>query len=213
MSWTDEQWAAFVSILRLGFASKTPMGPDEDNVYRMLLEHVPPAEAHAAVLRLVAGGQALRPQPGEIMAAVLHDPGTPTFEEMCALVFGSRGALSLKPTPRGLWLEGERETATRELVDAFLATAHPLVRSFVNTFGVGKLRRLPIDEVRSEDAHGRMTDEAKWAKRELKDDWDRHVATWDGREVAAVAAGSTGTGLRRVEPLAALGLNRREITP
>ncbi len=148
---------------------------------------------------------AFAPSIGDVLSQLTSDPADPTFDEMVAVVFGRDGILHLRPAPRGLWREGEREAATSELVEERLEHVHPLIRAFVCTYGLRRLRKLPIDAAPGEDASGRWEDEGKWARKELRDAWVAHVAAFDGREVAALAFGQRSEGLRRLDPLAAIG--------
>lgn len=81
-----------------------------------------------------------------------------------------------------------------------LAREHPLVGSFVKRQGWDRLRLLPLDD----------PDWGEKTRRELREAWDRHVETFDGREVAALASGDRD-GLRQLDPLAALGAKPLQI--
>jgi hypothetical protein len=198
---TADEWAQ-LSARIVAWWPATKWEPESFAIWFEDLEQHDAGVVRAALGELRQQPGAFAPSIGDVLSRLRSDPGRPTFDEMFALVFGPRGALSLQPPVRGRWMEGERAAAVRELVDEFLKDCHPLVSSFVRTMGVGKLRCLPVDEVRGDDG----SDHGKWAKKQLRDAWDEHVRTWDGREVAAVAQGTDREGLRRVDPLAALGI-------
>lgn len=185
MAWTQEQWEPFVSILRHGFVAKDRLTEAEENVYAVLLDKVDPAGAVQALTEMVLAGRALRPKPGEIVAAMRADPSTPTFEEMFALLFSQRGALAA----RGI--EGTR---------ARLVGMHPLVVAFAERHGIQRLKELPVHD----------PDTGHWRCDELKEWWTDHLEASAQRDTAALAGGSTGSGdLARFDPLAALGIARR----
>lgn len=204
MPWTDPQWAMFCSILKRGFAAKDPFTTDDANVYRLLLDDVDPEGAMAAVKAIVLEGQALRPRPGEIVARVRRDPGKPTFEEAFALIFGPRGVLAARPGNGGPVTynsQAERRQAENTAALERAADLHPLVASFVQRQGVTRLRELPVVD----------PDFGEIRRKELRDAWDRHCEAMDGRDVAALASGDrSALGLRKLDPLAALGLKADE---
>lgn len=211
MAWAQEQWEPFVSILRHGFAAKDRLTEAEENVYAVLLDKIDPSDAVQALTEMVLAGRALRPKPGEIVATIRRDPAVPTFEEFCALVFGPKGLLTLQPPPRGRWLGDEKANAVRELVNARLEQMHPLVGAFVARVGLGKLRQLPVEASSFVGESGSWENEAKWALKELRESWDRHVEASDGREVA-VRSGRGG--LHSHNPLDVLGTPvRPELEP
>lgn len=78
---------------------------------------------------------------------------------------------------------------------------HPLVLAFVERQGPQRLRTLPLED--PEWGHRHRTD--------LQRAWEAHVDAFDGREVAALAAGTGQDGLHRLDPLAALTGPRREL--
>lgn len=197
MSWTEPQWAAFVSVLQRGFASREPFTDQDAAVYRLLLEGVPPERAMAALREMVAGRVVYRPRPGEIVGYIHHDPGAPTFAEALALIYGTGGVLAAQP-PLGPCSEAQRARAQLEAAATRAGRMHPLVGGFIRTQGLERLRRLPLEDAE----YGGIK------RAELKRDWEEFVAASEGRQVVALAA-SNGNGngeLRRLDPLAALGV-------
>jgi hypothetical protein len=59
---------------------------------------------------------------------------------------------------------------------------------------------MPVDAPGTADGPGH----GHWARKELREAWDRHVDASDGRELAVLASGGR-LGLRQLDPLAALG--------
>lgn len=68
---------------------------------------------------------------------------------------------------------------------------HPLIESFVQRQGVDRLGQLPLDD----PTWGEKT------RRDLRGAWIEHVETWNGREIAALAAGGSP---RRLDAAASL---------
>jgi hypothetical protein len=72
---------------------------------------------------------------------------------------------------------------------------HLLIRPFIERQGIDRLQRIPIDDP-----------DWGWKHRgELEEAWDAHVEAFDGRQVAALAAGRPD-GLRQLDPVAAMSL-------
>lgn len=203
MSWTDEQWSMFTSIISRGFAARDPFTQDDSRVYRLLLDTVDPDGALQAVRELVLEGQALRPKPGEIVARCRRDPSVPTFEEAYRLIFGPGGILTARPASNGPLTYGS-DAERRQLYDQAALTKagnfHPLVATFVERQGIGHLRTLPVDD----------PDYGELRRKELRDSWDRHLVAMDGRDAAALAAAGdrSALGMRQFDPLAALGIEK-----
>lgn len=198
MSWTDQQWAMFTAILSRGFAARDPFTAEDSDVYRLLLDGVDPDAALRAIREIVLDGQALRPRPGEIVKRAKADRSLPTFEEAYRLIFGPGGILRAQPAITRWANEGERGRLFNEAAAERAAMMHPLVGSFVARQGLDRLRTLPVDD----------PDYGEVRRKELREAWDRHVAASDGREVAALAAGTGRSGLRQLDPMVAL-----DITP
>lgn len=217
MPWPDDEWAQFIAVLTRGFAARDPFTDADAAVYRLLLDAVEPAAALRAVQELVLEGQTMRPKPGEIVERVRRDRGQPTFDEACRLMFGRGGVLTARPRG-GRYVddaedvpEAERRTAEqkrwadeRDVIRQALAEVHPLVAAFVERQGFDRLRLLELDD----------PDYGALRRRELEQAWDRHVEAFDGREVAALAAGGDRRGqLARLDPLAALGRGPTPVRP
>ncbi|MCU1500617.1 MAG: hypothetical protein JWM47_4570 [Acidimicrobiales bacterium] len=203
MPWTDEQWDVFTTILQRGFVAKDPFTEADAGVYRILLDTVDPDAAMQSVREIVLEGKALRPKPGEIVARVNRDTGRPTFEEAFRLIYGRGGILASTPHRAGAVLTYATEAERRRLYDQAAidraAELHPLVGAFVVRQGVARLRELPVND----------PDYGELRRKELHTAWDAHVDAFASREVVALAAGGdTRSGLRQLDPLAALGLHQ-----
>lgn len=194
MAWTEDQWAAFQSLLQHGFAARDPLTVEQIGVYRVLLDAVEPVAATTALQELVLEGQVHRPKPGEISARVRRDVSAPTFDEAFVLIFGRGGALKAR-RPAGVYADGAAMArADDEAAMARLEGKHPLVMSFVQRQGLDRLRQMPVDD----------PDEGMWRRKELREAWELHVDAFDGREVTAIAAGTGREGMRQLDPLAGL---------
>jgi hypothetical protein len=178
VSWGAAEWDAFAGLVEEGW----PGTFDDDAAasWRVLLDGTAPGVAVTALRRLLYSGRTFYPRPAvsDLLAELRHDASAPTFDEALVLL---RRALS-------------HSTGDREALDAL--QAQPLVGAFAQRQGTQRLRMLPVDD----------PDWGEKTRRELREAWDRHVDAFDGREVAALAAG-TGE-LRQLDPLAALQLAR-----
>lgn len=178
MSWDERTWDAFCGLLEEAW----PGDFDDATArsWRVLLDPVSPEQATVALRRLLLEGRRFRPSVSELLGAVRENPGRPTFEE--ALVLMRRAVSRADDTPGAL---------------ACLAD-QPLVASFLERRGVPQFRVLPVDD----------PDWGEKTRRELREAWDRHVDAFDGREIAALAAGRPD-GLRQFDPLASLAPARQ----
>jgi hypothetical protein len=200
MSWTEAQWATLFDLLDNGWPGE--LEPKQADAYRVLLDRSDPARVWEAVNALAHAGDhhRFRPTPVEILGAVRRDPGRPTFEEAFQSIFGPRGVLRARPMVRRYLDEAERKRMHDEAALTRAATLHPLIGGFVARQGLDRLRHMPVDAPGTTDGPG----EGHWARKELREAWDRHVDASDGRELAVLASGGR-LGLRQLDPLAALG--------
>lgn len=199
MSWDDEGWAAFTALLRRGFASRDEFTAADERVYRLLLDGVEPAAATRALQELVLSGQELLPKPGKIVARARADRSVPTFDEAFRLIFGPGGVLRARPAVRRWADETERRRLFLDAATARAASMHPLIGSFVERQGLERLREMPVHD---DEPTGQR---AMWARKELREAWERHIEATDAREIAAIASGDRRAGLRRLDPLTAIG--------
>lgn len=135
--------------------------------------------ARRTITAAARAGDRFPPAPGEIVAAAREQArSVPTFAEAYRLIWGRRGLLSRDCDP---------------------SRVHPLVRSFAVRQGMDRLRVLPVED----------PDYGELRRKELEAQWDRHVEAMEGRErqVLALPSGDRGQGLRRLDPLVALGLS------
>lgn len=198
MTWTDRQWDAFCGLVEEGWAFD--FDDKTATIWRAVLDGIPPQAAMKGVRRLLLEGHRYRPSVSEVLAAARRDPSVPTFEEMLALVYGPGGVLRARPTVRRYRDQQERRRLDDQAALDRAASMHPLIASFVARQDLEHLRSLPLVDAGGSD---RDRDRAHFARKELRDAWDRHVQTADSRQVAALAAGERG--LHRFDPLAALG--------
>lgn len=164
---------------------------NDEDAYYFLLSDFEIAQIMQALKAL--RGSKFRPSASEIANVLtIERSDTPTFDEMVELVFGRRGVLNAQPPPRGLWVGDSRRVAMDACAAERLAELHPLIGSFVHQWTLGRLRRLDL--------------ESDWHRKELREGWATHCEAMKGRDLAAVAAGRTSGGLRRLNtgPVAAL---------
>lgn len=193
MSWTSDEWDTFVHLLASAWHGH--LDDETAAAWRLLLDGLALEEAVATLRRLLADGRPHRPSVSEFLAAARADPGRPTFAEAYQLIFGPRGILRARPAGRQAFADaGEQRRAETEAAVARAAELHPLVGGFVRSQGLPLLRRLPIDDPEWGHKH----------RGDLERAWGAFVAAHDGREVAALAAGTGREGLRQLDPLAGL---------
>ena len=176
MTWTPEQWDVFCGLVEEGWPGE--FDDDAARSWRVLLDGTSPLAAIEALRRLLYSGRKFYPRPAvsDLLAEIRKDASQPTFDEALLLI---RRALMATYT------DGE---ASERL------SPQPLVAAFASRQGVARLRTLPIDD----------PDWGEKTRRELREAWDRHVDAFDGREIAAITAGSSD--LRQLDPLATLRL-------
>lgn len=197
---------------------------DEAAYWHMLSDF--PAAAVMAALKAMRGAK-FRPTPGEVANVLAGDAGAPTFDEALRVIFGIDGILSARAPLRGSpadviaaweseeewdtaqdgpWLGQSLQDATDAAQLERAAQQHPLIASFVERIGLRRLRGFNANDA----AAGGQGDDGKrtdlWDRKELLRAWTEHVDAQDGREVAALAAGTGQRGLSRLDPLAALGI-------
>lgn len=194
MPWPQDTWDDFAGLLTSAWPGE--FTADQRAAYRVLLDDVEPQAVVGALKRLLHAGQRFRPSVAEILAAVRDDPSRPSFEEAYAAIYGSRGILAARREPGAYADLGAMRRAESEAAKARAADFHPLIAGFVLRYGIDRLRTLELHDPQWGDAK----------RKELHDAWDRHVEAFEGREVAALAAGTGARGLRQLDPLKALGL-------
>lgn len=200
MTWAPDTWDAFCGLVDEAWPGT--FDAEAASSWRVLLDDIDPDAALIALRRLLLKGQRFRPSVSELLAAVRSDPSRPTFEEAYRLIFGAGGVLRARPVVRAWASEADRARAEVEAIEKRAGTVHPLVGQFVVRQGIDRLRRLGLDD----------PDYGPLRRKELQVAWDVHVEAFDGREIHALAAGTGREGLRQLDPLAALGLDRVQIT-
>lgn len=157
--------------------------------YRLMLEGYDPAALVAALRALAARGQRFRPSAGDIIGALERDSGVPSWTEVFREVWG----------PRGVTSAADEAAALRRA-----ESVHPLVEGYVRLRGWDRLRRLAVDhEVWGEKI--RREEEAEWSR------FVERALERDAAEYGRLGPGRERAGLRRVDPLAAIG-ERRELS-
>lgn len=198
MIWSTDEWDAFVALLEASW----PGDFDENaaRAYRVMLDDVAPAESVAAMRRLLHSGRRFRPSVAELLAEIHSDPSLPTFSETYQLIYGPAGVLAARPErplsgPERYASEADRRAAFNAAASARASDTHPLVSSFVARYGLDRLRALNVED-------------PVWGHKvqaDLENAWDAHLQVTEMRTVHAL---TTGEGLRKLDPLAALGIAR-----
>jgi hypothetical protein len=117
---TDDEFNACSALIRDWF--KGQYTADEKDSYRIALGDLPGEHVLLALKKLLAKGQVFTPKPGEIIAAIEHDPGLPT------------------------WPEAERHVFATPATLRRLGAPHPALAAFIEQQGgIDALRRLPIE--------------------------------------------------------------------
>lgn len=196
MTWTNQHWQAFCSLVEDGW----PGDFDDDAAlaYRTLLDGVDPVEAAQALRRLLYRGNRFRPSAAELLAEMRVDVSRPTWDEAFQLIFGRRGVLNARPSKQSSTIVYGSEQERQQLFDdAAIQRAdgmHPLIGSFIARQGLDRLRNLSINDPDWGEKH----------RRDLEKAWDQHIDAFDGRQVTAIAAGRSNGELGKLDPLAAL---------
>lgn len=197
MTWTDTQWDAFCALVEEAWHGE--FDDHARSTWRVLLDGLAPDAAAQGLRRLLLEGHRHRPSVSVLLEAARRDPSRPTFDEAMMLLYGPGGVLRATPARAGAVVTYRHERDRRRLYDeAAIERAqgmHPLLGSFIARQGLDRLRGLQLDDPEWGDAK----------RRDLERAWNEHVATFDGREVAAIASGRRDE-LERLDPLKALGL-------
>lgn len=163
MTWTPEQWEAFSALVEEGWPGKFEQSAAD--AWRVMLDEMEPRHAIETLRQLLLQGHRFRPSLSEFLGAARQDASAPTWDEAYQLVY---------------------RCAARQTVGEDL---HPLVASFIERQGLGRLGQLPLDD----------PDWGEKTRRDLGEAWDRHVEAFDGRQVAELAS----SGLKRLTPIEA----------
>lgn len=173
-SWPPDEWAVVTMLFEEAF--KTPPGQEWTNrkakAYGTMLDAYQPAAVVAAVKRLAAAGQTFLPSVGDIIGAIRADLSAPSWTEAFEMIFGPRGALSVR-LPRGSRPadEAERDRVLNQAIIERAAAQHEMVGAFVATQGPRRLRMLPIHD----------PDWGEKTRRDLGVEWDEFVDKADAR--------------------------------
>lgn len=207
--WTDEQWAAFCALWAGGWPGD--LTDAERNAGRVLLDGLDPNAAITALNQLVLSGREFypRPTPSDIAATARQDPGIPTWAEAWKLIERALTAPGYAEARReqiaatgSTFISDDDDRAMLERArQAAVADAHPQVQRFVAVQGWGRLSEAHKGEWTGARLH------------ELRGEWAEQARAVEGREIAALASGSGREGLHQLDPLAAIGVGRRELAP
>lgn len=191
-----DEWAGICLLIEEGWPGE--FGDAAEKAWRVLLDDYDAVQVLRAVKLLVTRGGKFRPSVAEVVAEINYDPSKPTFEEVYRLIFGRGGVLRARVSYAGPIVDADqkREKAMR----ARMTEIHPLVASFIDRYGLSRLRTLELDD----------PDYGELRRKELREAWDRHVDAMDGREAAALVAGRRD-GLRGLDPLAVLASPAKQI--
>lgn len=156
MPWTDQTWDAFCSLLEHGWPG--PFPSEAGDAYRLLLDDVEPEATFAAVKTLIKQGKPFRPSVAEIAGEAIADPSKPTFDEALHAI---RRVVPIHP-----------DTAALERAEGI----HPYLRAFIESVGLDRLRRWPIDD----PEFGQLE------TKKLREAWDRFVERADHRTASGM---------------------------
>jgi hypothetical protein len=194
MAWTDQQWDTFAGLVTEGWP-----GQFDDNAadsWRTLLDGTEPATAAEALRRLLLEGHRFRPSVSEVLEAARRDPSKPTFAEAYLLIYGRRGALRARPERRVYRDHKEQRKLEDDAIRERAGQLHPLVATFIDRQGIGRLQQLPVNDPEWGEKH----------RRDLEKAWDQHAEAMADRDVAQLAAApGRRHALGKFDPLAALG--------
>jgi hypothetical protein len=153
--------------------------------------------ADQAIVALRSWEDKWPPSASEVARMVRTDPSLPTFDEAMMLIVAVAKQTQRPSGPFGS--EGEMHGAYHQAVLTALDQHHPMVRSFAERQGMGRLLALPVND-------------PQWGekvRRELREAWESHLEAMDRREVAQLASGAgCPADLQRLDPLASLGLKK-----
>lgn len=122
------------------------------------------------------------------------------WAEAYQLLYGRGGVFRARPKYNGGWRDNELQVATDKLQLERAEELSPLLGAFVRSTGLRRLRTIELDD----PEYGALR------LKELEAEWDRFCEVNEDRDIAQIVAPRRGS-MGRVDPLAALGLGRREI--
>jgi hypothetical protein len=195
VTFTNDEWDSLCLLLEEGWPGE--FGEGARGAWRVMLNDYTVEEVFRAIKGLVARGGKFRPSVAEVVAEIRQDPSSPTFEECYQLIYGRGGVLRARPERATVIRPEDVSRAQKERLE----DVHPLVRSFVERQGLGRLERLELND----PVWGELR------RKELREAWDAHCEAMEGRDVAALVSGRRGE-IGRFDPMAVLGGARREIS-
>lgn len=190
---TLSEWIELQALIAGFWPHSREATRDQLRLQHQLLVSVDRGAAERVITAEAASGAEWPPPPGRIAKLCLQPggdlpalaPGVPTFDEAYHVIYETRGLLT-----------GDEKAWTG---------VHPLIRSFAVREGLERLRVLPVE----------CPDYGQLHRRDLRLAWDRHVEAMEGREaqVVGLPPGDRPGALRRLDPLAAIGIDEpRELT-
>jgi hypothetical protein len=150
--------------------------------YRILLDKYEPEQVVAAIQSMVDGGRQYRPMPGEVVAAIRHDPTMPTWPEAYRDVMR---ALRVHTPYQAS--DGEKEAIA---VGWLREHSHELVAAFFRAQTYAVLSMLPLND---------QDDDGKFAVKRLREDWEAFVERADDR-IAQGLPLDQGTARKQLGP-------------
>jgi len=191
----------FFDLLDKGWPGE--LDPRAADAYTVLLDGTDPVAVTAGLRMLLHRGQRFRPSAAEILGACRQaaNAGRPTWDEaLQSILWCLKARPGRVAAPEGGWRsEGQMVWARRDAAEQAIAErlrqAHPMVADFVARHGVDRVRGVEDEIFGGARRH------------ELGQAWAEYVETFDGRQVAELAAGRGARGLHQLDPLASLGLS------
>lgn len=122
----SDEWTGIETLLEHGWPGE--FSDAGRAAYRVLLAGLDPDQVLAALRSLARKGGTFRPSAAEVAAAVADDPAKPTFDEALQVI---RRVVPVRPDEAAL----ERAAAV-----------HPYLAAFIESVGLDRLRRWPIDD-------------------------------------------------------------------
>lgn len=146
MAWGEDEWDAFCALLEENWPGK--LAEREEDNYRLMLDGVEPHQAVGALRLLAQRGQQFRPRPPEILGLMgRSEELPPTFEEALELI---DQAVRVAGAARPRRLVGDEVALQRHRDERvalqWLRERAPLAARFAELEGLGRLRRLPIED-------------------------------------------------------------------
>lgn len=139
------------------------------------------------------------PSAAKLAAAARRDPSRPTPAEGVQMVEHALKARAA--SSKSVWQPGERDRADEQAVIARAQELHPDIFGFITSCGIRRLRSLGLDDPQHGAARRKILED------QFREWQERH----DERRVLSLVSGRGEGGLARLNPVAAIGQQRREL--